>query len=372
MAGVEAVACGKAWISMSDAARTGSATHEVTASDALKNLLQFDAVIDVRSPSEFADDHIPGAVNCPVLDDAERARIGTLHKQASAFEAKKHGAALVARHIAEHIEQRFLDRPKDWRPLIYCWRGGKRSGAMTTVFRAIGWRATQLEGGYKAFRRYVMNELETLPAQFSYVAVCGATGSGKSRLLEALRLEGRQVLDLEQLAAHKGSVLGDLPDAPQPTQKAFETSVWRELSALDHARSVYVEAESRKIGQLRVPEVLMEHMRQAPCVRVETPIDLRVALLGEEYPHLTHDSTALNAKLDCLKGLHANETLDEWKTVATRGDWRQVVRVLLECHYDPAYKRSMNTNYVNALGAAPIAITDISLQGLRRVAATLP
>src|SRR5712691_4047241 len=123
----------------------------------------FDEVIDVRSPSEFAHDHVPGAVNCPVLDDAERARVGTLYKQVSSFDAKKIGAALVSKNIARHIDQRFRSRASSWRPLVYCWRGGQRSAAMAHVLREVGWDAATLEGGYRAYRREVMAQLEALP-----------------------------------------------------------------------------------------------------------------------------------------------------------------------------------------------------------------
>ena len=157
-------------------------SHTVT----VAQLDAFDEVIDVRSPSEFALDHVPGAANCPVLDDEERARVGTLYKQVSPFDARKLGAALVSKNIARHLEEHFRGRDRGWRPLVYCWRGGKRSGAMAHVLREIGWDAATLEGGYRSYRREVMAQLEKLPARFRFRVVCGATGSGKSRLLEAL------------------------------------------------------------------------------------------------------------------------------------------------------------------------------------------
>ena len=191
----------------------------------LADLASFDAIIDVRSPAEFAEDHIPGAINCPVLDDEQRIVVGTLYKQVSPFEARKIGAALVSENIARHLRAHFLDKAKDWKPLIYCWRGGNRSGSMTTVFRAIGWKAVQLDGGYKTWRSHVVTQLESLPQAFAFRVVCGATGSGKTRILQAIADLGEQVLDLETLASHKGSVLGVLPGQPQPSQKSFETSL---------------------------------------------------------------------------------------------------------------------------------------------------
>jgi len=308
-------------------------------------LAAFDAVIDVRSPSEYAEDHIPGALSCPVLDDAERARIGTLYKQVSPFEAKKLGAALVARNIARHIETRFKEQSKSWSPLVYCWRGGQRSGAMAHVLREIGWKAKTLEGGYKSYRRYVVESLSFLPLKFSFKVVHGATGSGKSRLLQALREAGAQVLDLENLAAHRGSVLGNLPERPQPSQKMFESLLLKALSAFDCSMEIFVEGESRKIGQRQVPEALIERMRASECVLLQTGIETRVALLLEEYRHFFADPAALGVQLDCLAGLHGRETVGEWKSLAAAGEWRELVARLLEEHYDPAYRRSSAHNF---------------------------
>lgn len=172
---------------------------QLSFTDVLPTLGEFDAIIDVRSEGEFALDHIPGAINCPVLDNEERIRVGTMYVQVNSFEAKKVGAALVSRNIARHIETLWIDKPRDWKPLIYCWRGGNRSGAMAHVLAKIGWPAIQLDGGYKAYRTHVSEALTT-PPKLSYKVICGTTGSGKSRLLEVLGAIGAQVLDLEQLA----------------------------------------------------------------------------------------------------------------------------------------------------------------------------
>jgi tRNA 2-selenouridine synthase len=305
------------------------------------NFRQFDAIIDARSPAEYAADHIPGAISAPVLDDAERAEVGTRYKCESPFEAKKVGAALIAKNVARHIEK-FKDKPKSWRPLVYCWRGGKRSGAMAHVLREIGWNADTLEGGYKAYRRWVVQALAELPARFDFRVVHGPTGSGKSRLLGALARAGAQTLDLEGLAAHRGSVLGELPERPQPSQKMFESLLLGALSALDAAKPVFVEGESKKIGQLQVPDALMAKMRASPCVLLETPIEVRVDLLLDEYRHFLEDRKALDAQLDCLVALHGRERIAEWKATA---DWREFVARLLVEHYDPAYRRSSAKNF---------------------------
>jgi tRNA 2-selenouridine synthase len=337
----------------------------------LQELRAFDAILDARSPSEFHDDHLPGAINVPVLDDAERALVGTIYKQQSAFEAKRTGAPLVSRNIAAHIETLFGDKPRGWRPLVYCWRGGGRSGSLAHVLRQVGWDARRLDGGYKAFRRQVVADLDALPQRLRFTVVCGATGSGKSRLLEALTAEGAQVLDLEVLAAHRGSVLGELPDSPQPTQKSFETALWAALSAFDAARPVFVESESKKVGNLRVPEVLIERMRASPCLRLEADEETRVALLLEDYAHFVKDPEALRAKLECLIPLHGDARIGGWVSQLRAGEWEPLVSDLLRNHYDPAYRRSLFRNYKGAEDAEAVNVTDITARGFRSLARSI-
>ena len=319
-------------------------------------LAGFDAVIDTRSPAEFAEDHVPGSINCPVLDDEERARVGTIYKQVSPFEARKLGAALVARNIAFHLENSLKKKSKTWRPLVYCWRGGKRSGAMAHVLREVGWDAKTLAGGYKAYRRHVVESLSAMPRRVAFKVVHGVTGSGKSRLLGALRAAGAQVLDLEDLAAHRGSVLGNLPERPQPSQKMFESRLLEALAAFDGSRVIYVEGESRKIGQLQVPEALIERMRASECLLLQAGVGTRVALLLDEYRHFFADPAALGAQLDCLAGLHGSEKVGEWKSLAAAGEWRRLVTRLLEEHYDPAYRRSTAHNFPRLAKARSFAL----------------
>ena len=334
----------------------------------LQQLDAFDDIIDARSPAEFEEDRLPGALNAPVLDDEERALVGTIYKQKSAFDAKRLGAPLAARNIARHIEERFAQRPRGWRPLVYCWRGGGRSGSLVHVLRQVGWDAQRLEGGYKAFRRQVVADLENLPGRFHYRVVCGATGSGKSRLLEALAGAGAQVLDLERLAAHRGSVLGELPDAPQPSQKSFETALWTALSGYDARRPVFVESESKKVGNLRVPDALITRMRASDCVRLEASRELRVALLMQEYAHFVERPHELAAKLDLLRDLHGAERIAAWKSQLERGQWDPLVADLLESHYDPAYRRSLGRNYRDAATAPAVEVDDISRAGFAALA----
>lgn len=331
-------------------------------------LAAFDEIIDVRSPSEFAEDHIPGAINLPVLSDAERARVGTLYKQVSSFEAKKIGAALVARNIAQHLDTWFANKPKSYRPLVYCWRGGSRSGSLTHILQKIGFAAMQLDGGYKAYRRHVVAELARLPAQLTYRVVSGPTGSGKSRLLLALAAEGAQVLDLEVLAAHRGSLLGALPGQAQPSQKIFESAIWSVLNGFDPARPVFVEAESKKIGALRVPDALITAMHASPCLQLDVPLAARVQLLTEDYAHFLHDPETINRQLGFLTTLRGSETIAAWQALATRQAWSELVTILLEQHYDPAYLKSLSRNYTPSAADLAFHAEDLSTAGMLRLA----
>jgi tRNA 2-selenouridine synthase len=324
----------------------------------LDQLDSFDAIIDARSPSEFALDHLPGAINAPVLDDEQRIRVGTMYKQVGSFEAKKLGAALVAKNIARHIEELWIDQPREWRPLVYCWRGGNRSGAMAHILAKIGWPVVQLDGGYKGFRQEVNAALEHAPS-LRFKVVCGTTGSGKSRLLEVLHTQGAQVLDLEQLAMHRGSVLGHLPSQPQPSQKAFETRVWQVLRRFDPSRPVFVEAESKKVGNVRVPAALMDTMRAADCIALTLPRANRVRLLMEDYQHFLADPSSLNGQLEYLTQLHGREKIARWQAMSDAGQMPELVEQLLADHYDPAYLRSIDRNFSRYGQALPLNLEDI-------------
>ena len=323
----------------------------------LADLADFDEIIDARSPGEYEEDRIPGAVNLPVLDNEERARVGTLYKQVSPFEAKRLGAALVSRNIARHLEGPLASKPKHYRPLVYCWRGGTRSGSLTHVLRSIGWQAAQLEGGYKLYRKTVIAELDSQPERHRFIVICGPTGSGKSRFLRALSELGGQVLDLEELAAHMGSVLGAYPARPQPSQKLFESLVWDALRRFDPARPVYVESESKKIGNLHTPETLLRRMRASECLNLTAPVLVRVALLKEEYAHFLAAPTRLNTQLERLTDLRGRETVARWKQQAESGRWDELVTELLEQHYDPAYQRSLGRNFIRS-AESPTLVLD--------------
>ena len=331
----------------------------------------FDAVIDARSPAEHALDHLPGALNWPVLDDEERRVVGTEYTQLSAFEARKRGAVMAARNIARHLEREGPTLAPGWKPLVYCWRGGQRSGSLALVLAQVGFEVHVLEGGYRAFRRRVLADLENAGAGLDLRVLCGRTGTGKSRLLQALRPLDAQVLDLEALAEHRGSVLGAVPDRPQPSQKAFETRLWEALRGFDAARPVFVESESRTIGRLRLPETLLQRMRAAPCLRVEMGLAARVALLRQDYAHFVADTDALCARLDTLREARGHACVEGWQRLAREGHIDELVTALLESHYDPVYLRSMARNYLRSGEATEVAVDDGSPAALARAAAAV-
>lgn len=345
--------------------------HTLPAAAALARLDDFDAVIDARSEDEFALDHLSGAINWPTLNNAERITIGTLYKQVNAFEAKKRGAAIAARNIAAHIEREAIDKPRGWKPLVYCWRGGNRSGALATILGAIGFQVTLIEGGYKAWRAALVDDLPRLAQRLQYRVVCGPTGSGKTRLLQALGALGAQVLDLEALANHRSSVLGHIPGLPQPSQKRFDSLVWEVLRRFDPERVVYVEAESKKVGNVRVPDALIDAMRASPCLDLQLADDERVALLLEDYDFFVTDPTHFCQRLEALTGLRGKDVVQDWQERVMSGDTPAVVLALLHKHYDPMYAASIRRNFKLHTDALPCALQDRSAGALTALAARL-
>ncbi|RQR39850.1 tRNA 2-selenouridine(34) synthase MnmH [Burkholderia sp. Bp9142] len=318
----------------------------------MKNLIvtldragEFDEIIDVRTPLEFAEDHIPGALNAPVLSNEERVIVGTMYRQVSPYEATRVGAAMVARNIARHLDTTFADRPRNWRPLIYCWRGGKRSGSMTNWFNLIGWQARQLDGGYKAYRQSVCATLGTLPTRFRYIALVGHTGCGKTRLLNALRDEGAQTLDLEALACHRGSLLGALPGKPQPSQKGFDSGLVETLGRFDPEWPVFVESESRRIGLVHLPIALIDAFHAGPWVQVDAAHDERIAFLLDDYAHLFNEPAAFKAQLHRLIGLHSRDQVEHWNALIDADARADLFTELIDKHYDPAYARTYRSTY---------------------------
>lgn len=310
-----------------------------TAEVSLAALAVHDAIIDVRSPSEFAEDHLPGAVNLPVLTDAERAEVGALYVRKSKFLARRLGAAMVARNIAAHLDGALADRDGSFRPLVHCWRGGQRSGAMAEVMSQVGWPVTVLHGGYRTWRRAVVARLYDRPLAHPLVLIDGPTGVGKTALLARLAEQGVQTLDLEALANHRGSLFGARPGG-QPPQTLFESRLHAALETLDPARPVAVEAESSRIGRLTLPPSLWAAMKAAPAIEVTAPLEARIANILADYAEIGDDPEALDAALTRLPRHHSKATISEWRRMARTGELAPLTRALIEAHYDPAYARS--------------------------------
>lgn len=330
----------------------------------------YDLIIDARSPREYEEDHIPGAVNLPVVDNAEFAEVGTLHRTDS-LAAYQLGARYSLQNIARHIETHIAKYPARSKILVYCFRGGKRSRVWFDVLDTIGYRVEKLKGGWKAYRRWVNEQLASLPGNYRYIVLSGPTGCGKTRLLQALHEQGAQVLDLEGIASHRGSIIGAVPGKAQPTQKMFDSLLLRHLSQLDPARPVWIEAESKKIGQVQLPELLLATMRKGTTIAVDAPMPQRVQLLREDYQHFEQDPAALIEKLAYLRLLVGGKELDEWQALAEQHLVPELFERLMRNHYDPSYRRSIVRNYPEIDASPRIMLDDLSPQALLVVARDL-
>jgi tRNA 2-selenouridine synthase len=320
----------------------------------------FDDVIDVRSPGEFAEDHALGAINLPVLSDAERARVGTIYVQESKFEARRLGAALIARNVAAHLEGPLRDRAGGWTPLLYCWRGGQRSQSMALILSQIGWRTSVLKGGYKTYRRGVVERLYEQPLGLRLLLLDGPTGVGKTRVLAALAAQGVQTLDLEGLANHRGSLFGDMGE--QPSQKMFESRLAAALAAFDPARPVVVEAESSRVGERFLPSMLWGAMTAAARIELDAPLADRAAHLSDVYRDQAQDLDGLIPRLDRLPGPHSRETRSAWRELAQAGQVEALAAALMAEHYDPAYARSARRDARSTFGR--VNLLDLSDQAV--------
>lgn len=312
-------------------------------------LTVFTEIIDVRSPGEYGEDHLPGAINLPVLNDGERAEVGILYKRVSPFGAKKRGAALIARNIGGHMDRHFANLPKGYHPLIYCWRGGMRSQSLALVLTQIGWRVTLLTGGYQTYRAQVRQLLNDGPFPWRFRVLTGLTGSGKTKILRALGAAGEQILDLEAIANHRGSLLGqtwrgEMPQS-QPSQKQFESRLWAVLRHCDPQRVIWVESESNRVGQRQIPDGLWQSLRRSPLVEIQVPLAVRIQGLLEEYLMFISAPHRLKALLTPLTTRYGHQVLAQWHEWIDRGQWETLVLALLEHHYDPLYRRSLNHLY---------------------------
>jgi len=299
--------------------------------------LDFDDIIDVRAPAEFAEDHLPGAISLPVLDDAERAQVGTIYKQVNPFTARKLGAALVARNAAAHLLGPLADKPGGWRPLLYCWRGGQRSGSFASILAQIGWRVETVAGGYKAWRALVVRAIYDTAFPCPVVVLDGNTGSAKTEVLNLLPARGLQVLDLEGLAGHRGSLFGAL--GAQPSQKAFDSALAMAIARLDPGRPVVIEAESSKIGDRSLPPEIWKAMVAAPRVALAAPAWVRAGYLVGAYADMVQDAPRIAEVIGKLRPVHPAAVIAEWQAMAATCAFAALAQALMEAHYDPRYER---------------------------------
>ncbi len=327
-------------------------------------------VIDARSEREYAEDHVPRALNLPVVGNEEYAEVGTTHR------TDKHRAYLIGvsytlRNMSRAIDDLVTQYPKDARILVYCFRGGKRSKLWLDSLATIGYRVDRLPGGWKAYRAWVREQLEDVPRRFRYKVLCGPTGCGKTRLLTALGEVGAQVLDLEGLAQHHGSLIGDLPGVPQPTQKWFDSLLLDRLRTFDARRPVWVESESKKIGAIQLPDALLESLRAGEVIAVQAPMPERVKLWREDYGHFEADPDALIAKLKYLRPLIGGEEFAQWEELAQERRMPELFQRIMEAHYDPAYARSIGRNFPQYAHAPLLALSSLDTSALLDVAREL-
>ena len=335
------------------------------------DLSSYDVIIDVRSPSEYSLDQIPNSINLPVLNDKEREMVGSIYKNHSAFEAKKIGAKLITRNISIHLEKTISDYPRNWRPLVYCWRGGQRSRSLMIVLREVGWNAHILKGGYKAFRKMVREQIQDFCRNLSFCVICGSTGSGKTHILHALKSEGAQIIDLEGIASHKGSLLGSSESEEQSSQKMFESQIWLALKSLSVDNPVFIESESKKIGNLHVPEALIQKMWHSDCVVINIEISGRVKILINDYDHYIKNPKVLIPKLIPLQKTSGKTKVTEWLEMIEKREWHRFIKDILINHYDPAYRKSIQRNYVKLRQAIQINHQDTKSLNFDKIGAKI-
>lgn len=295
-------------------------------------------LLDVRSPGEYGQGHIPGAISFPLFSDAERALVGTCYKQQGKEQALELGLELVGPKMAGFIKQARKLAPER-RLAVHCWRGGQRSASMAWLFRQAGFEVATLEGGYKNYRRFVLEGFQDVPLDL--LVVGGRTGSGKTKILKELALLGEQIIDLECIAHHKGSSFGSIGEAAQPTVEQFENDLFHALCALDPSRRVWIENESRSIGRVYIPAAFWEKMRHSPLLNVHIPEDVRIENLLQDY--VLTDKSELEAaflRIDRkLGGQHLKAALEALQA----DDFATAARIALH-YYDKTYQHGLENN----------------------------
>lgn len=291
---------------------------------------KYDLIIDARSPAEFGESHIPRATNLYALSDAEHAQVGTIYKQISSFEARLKGASFVCLNAARHIQELYPAYTPGSKIAIYCARGGMRSSSLGTIFSSIGYPIERIIGGYKSYRTFVTGYLENLPS-IHFLTLMGHTGCGKSDLLQDLT----NVVDLEKMAHHYGSVFGDV-NGVQPTQKEFQNRLLHSILALDLSRGAFVEAESKRIGKIMLPNTLHNQMESGYRIEITAPLEQRVSRIMRMYDHM--DENFFQARMERISPYISRD--DKASTIAAflNGDLAKVSEILLTQYYDKVYK----------------------------------
>ena len=296
-------------------------------------------VIDVRSPSEYRQGHIPGAVNIPLFDDQERKVVGTTYKQVNKEAAMYEGLEFAGKKLPELAREGVRIAGNKKSLLVHCWRGGMRSKSMVWLFETMGLACYLLEGGYKSYRNYVR---EVLGYPLNLLVIGGRTGSGKTAILHHLKKSGQQVIDLEGLAHHKGSAFGALGETKQPSTEQFENDLCHEIRGLQPERVTWIEDESRNVGRCVLPAELYSRMKEANMVFLDIPMELRAKHLVKDYARFKHeDLKACVLKIEKrLGGQRTGEALD----AIEREDFFQTAMLTLH-YYDKAYMYSLEKNH---------------------------
>ncbi len=299
------------------------------------NLASSIPVIDVRSPSEYGYGHIPGAFNIPLFDDRQRAEVGTIFKKEGNLQAVMKGIDLAAPEMTARLKSA-ITLAEDGRLLVHCWRGGMRSEAMAWLFSVGGLTPALLEGGYKAYRNFILRELGR---ERRYILLGGLTGSGKTHILKNIALMGRQVTDLEGLACHKGSAFGALGQPPQPSSEHFANMLFADIDKKSSDEFIWLEDESRNIGSVFMPDDFYVRMQESPVVALMMSIDTRMPRLLEEYTAFPVEMI-LASVLKISKRLGGDRTKQAVEAVEHR-DFATAIRITLE-YYDRAYSYGLS------------------------------
>lgn len=327
-------------------------------------------IIDARTPGEYEADHIPNAKNLPVVYQDEFAQVGILHKH-DTHRAYMLGVSAALRTMSTHISEHISEYKPNDRILVYCFRGGKRSKLWADTLRTIGFRVDTIQGGWKAYRRWIMASLPSACKGFEYRVIAGSTGTGKTRLLHALEAEGEQVLDLEGLASHRGSLIGDLPNEAQPSQKFFDTLLFDKLRSFRTDRYVWVESESKKIGRIQIPTALYETMHRSPVLLLDAPIEERVRLWHEDYAHFEKDLNGMLDKMQYVVEIIGKKLFAEWRELASQGNASELFRSMMLDYYDRLYKSSLTKNYADLANAFRLNPESLSPEHLRATARSM-